>query len=188
MLSCNICNNNYNKNNKFITSCNHTFCNQCITHWLLLNNTCPMCRHDIIDNNNDSDSDSDSDSDEYDYYLDWPGTNNYMSFNDLQNIRRNHRDDIYDICDEMIDDINENNLDDIHYSEKHNLYEIEDEIHTKQHIIYITFTYYPDDEKIQVNFTFKNKLKEPKLKQRYNYLNNRGKILNKINKINIINK
>ena len=30
--------------------CNHSFCNKCITHWLLLNSNCPCCRETIIDN------------------------------------------------------------------------------------------------------------------------------------------
>ena len=37
---CCICNNVCKNNQKFTTECKHIFCNGCITHWLLLNDTC----------------------------------------------------------------------------------------------------------------------------------------------------
>ena len=37
-----------NKDSCFTTECNHTFCQGCITKWLLTNNNCPLCRTNIV--------------------------------------------------------------------------------------------------------------------------------------------
>lgn len=34
------------------TTCQHTFCASCLDKWLAENNTCPMCRNQILDTNN----------------------------------------------------------------------------------------------------------------------------------------
>ena len=49
---CNICMNKIDKNKSdyFTTGCNHTFHNKCLMQWIITNNTCPTCRHDIYDN------------------------------------------------------------------------------------------------------------------------------------------
>lgn len=47
------------------TKCNHIFCNDCLTHWLLSNNTCPLCRTDLVEKEKNSDEESDDDH-EYD--------------------------------------------------------------------------------------------------------------------------
>lgn len=44
-MTCSIC---FENAATFKTECNHSFCNQCATHWLLTNNTCPCCRSNII--------------------------------------------------------------------------------------------------------------------------------------------
>ena len=41
--------------------CNHSFHNKCISHWLLQNNTCPLCRHEIYETTETEDED------EYEY-------------------------------------------------------------------------------------------------------------------------
>ena len=46
----------------FKTPCNHYMHNTCLTHWLLLKNTCPICRHNICGNNHE---DHDEDFSEY---------------------------------------------------------------------------------------------------------------------------
>ena len=187
MFTCNICQNTIKNNKKFTTRCHHEFCNSCITHWLLLKNNCPMCRNNIVEKSKkyeDQDEDSEEDDDYIDYYIEWPETTNYLSFNELQDIRKKYREDIYDMCDDMLDDINDNYLEDIAYNQKYNFYETEDEIDTKQKIIYVILKFYPDSEKIKVKFVFKNKLKYPKKIDKQNYINKRGKILNKKNTIN----
>ena len=163
MFTYNICQNLINNKNKFITCCNHQFCNSCITHWLLLKDNCPMCRYNIIqknikhhkDDSYDDSDDSDDDTEFSDYYVQWPDTSNYLSFNELQDIRKKYRDDIYDMCDDMIDDINDNYLVNIDYNEKYNFYETEEEIDTKQKIIYIIIKYFPDSEEMKIKFIFK---------------------------------
>ena len=43
--------NNDNNNLEFIKlSCNHEFCNKCISEWCVINNSCPLCKKEIIEN------------------------------------------------------------------------------------------------------------------------------------------
>ena len=44
MHSCSICIENPCN---FRTECNHSFCKNCATEWLLTHNTCPMCRKEF---------------------------------------------------------------------------------------------------------------------------------------------
>lgn len=53
--SCTICMielvNNDDNNLEFIKlSCNHQFCNKCISEWCVINNSCPLCKKEIIEN------------------------------------------------------------------------------------------------------------------------------------------
>ena len=45
-MNCSICIEKVN--NGFSLECGHRFHNKCITHWLLNNKTCPVCRKEII--------------------------------------------------------------------------------------------------------------------------------------------
>lgn len=47
-MSCCICLSPSTKNN-FNLKCEHSFCNKCITQWLLINDDCPCCRTKIIE-------------------------------------------------------------------------------------------------------------------------------------------
>ena len=40
--------------------CNHSFCNKCITQWLLINDNCPCCRKQIIETNSETDENDDT--------------------------------------------------------------------------------------------------------------------------------
>ena len=45
MSSCSICLSNPIPQSKSITTpCSHTFCNPCLTRWLLMHTSCPICR------------------------------------------------------------------------------------------------------------------------------------------------
>lgn len=45
---CGICLNSIrSESENYITRCNHKFHNKCITHWLLLNTNCPICRKEL---------------------------------------------------------------------------------------------------------------------------------------------
>ena len=63
MQTCAICCDDIkNECDGFKTPCNHFMHNTCLTHWLLLKNTCPICRHDIYEpthDNKDEDEDED---------------------------------------------------------------------------------------------------------------------------------
>jgi hypothetical protein len=50
MSNCSICLDTCEQNT-FKLECSHSFCNKCITRWLLMNNSCPSCRANIIENN-----------------------------------------------------------------------------------------------------------------------------------------
>ena len=41
---CPICMSIPQKDNIFITKCNHKFCSSCISEWEKIKNTCPICR------------------------------------------------------------------------------------------------------------------------------------------------
>jgi len=47
---CSICMNPIK--NKYKTKCNHNFCGVCLGQWLEKNDSCPLCREVLIDNNN----------------------------------------------------------------------------------------------------------------------------------------
>lgn len=179
MFTCHICHNNFHSSHKVVTPCEHQFCSSCITHWLLIKNTCPMCRYDIIPEKG-GEGEGEGEEEGLDYYIEYPEPNQHMSFNELQKIRGNYREDIYDLCDDMIEDIQDNNVE---YNEKKHCYYMDDYIETREKIIFIDFTFYPDEEKIEVDFTFKHKLKKPFIKQKHNFINHRGKMLNLFKKI-----
>ena len=45
--NCSICLENFKS--KIKLNCSHKFCKLCIYNWMFTNNTCPMCRAEIID-------------------------------------------------------------------------------------------------------------------------------------------
>ena len=53
METCNICFEDISCD-EFKTSCEHKFHNKCLTQWVLSNETCPLCRKNLIQNNYES--------------------------------------------------------------------------------------------------------------------------------------
>jgi len=49
MTQCSICFDDVDSTTKFNTECEHSFCNKCITGWLLFKSTCPYCRNKLVD-------------------------------------------------------------------------------------------------------------------------------------------
>tara|TARA_B100001094_G_scaffold97430_1_gene93456 strand:- start:434 stop:970 length:537 start_codon:yes stop_codon:yes gene_type:complete len=65
MSQCVICLNDIN--NEFTTKCNHSFCNTCITNWLLTHNNCPTCRFDLVQNTPQQEQNDDDDDDDEEF-------------------------------------------------------------------------------------------------------------------------
>ena len=85
---CSICLENIiNEEHKKITTCNHTFHEECMVRWMSLNHSCPLCRKNLdlnIYGRNDEENDGDS-NDDYDEYdnpiINNSNTNNNISYN-----------------------------------------------------------------------------------------------------------
>ena len=75
--SCSIC---YDTGSDFTTNCEHNFCNECITNWLLTNNSCPICRKEFYHISEEEREESEFEEDEYFntevYYIGNIGSNN----------------------------------------------------------------------------------------------------------------
>ena len=91
-IDCSICLEKIVNDDKHITSCNHTFHEECITKWMSLNHNCPLCRknldlniYDEIVNDEENDGDGNDDYDEYDNPINTninnSNTNNNISYN-----------------------------------------------------------------------------------------------------------
>ena len=62
---CAICYTTTDIDNRFTTQCNHSFCNGCITKWLLAKDDCPMCRATLCPSA-ETESDDEDDDNTYD--------------------------------------------------------------------------------------------------------------------------
>jgi hypothetical protein len=75
--SCSIC---FETMSNYTTNCEHHYCNECITSWLLTNNSCPICRKEFYHITEDEAVDDDDDDDdlttEMHYYIGNIGSNN----------------------------------------------------------------------------------------------------------------
>ena len=58
-MSCSICIESIDKTNMIKTPCDHTFCNKCLTKWLITNTSCPMCRNNFGPSDKSEESDDD---------------------------------------------------------------------------------------------------------------------------------
>lgn len=59
---CAICYTTTDIDNRFTTQCNHSFCNGCITKWLLSKDDCPMCRAALCPSAETESEDEDDDN------------------------------------------------------------------------------------------------------------------------------
>ena len=82
---CSICLENIiNEETKQITSCNHTFHEECMAKWMSLNHSCPLCRKNLdlnIYGRNDEENDGDSNDDYDNPIINNSNTNNNISYN-----------------------------------------------------------------------------------------------------------
>ena len=70
MATCNICFDDCSLDNTIKTPCGHTFCNSCLTQWLLKKTTCPSCRHPIGEKDNFEENEYDDEDIEIGYNFD----------------------------------------------------------------------------------------------------------------------
>lgn len=85
-IDCSICLEKIVNDDKYITSCNHTFHEECIARWMLLNHNCPLCRkhfdYEVDGYNDESDGDGNGNDDVNDNpIINNSNTNNNISYN-----------------------------------------------------------------------------------------------------------
>ncbi len=53
---CSICLERVGKKKKFVTSCNHRFHSKCLLIWVIGNDTCPVCRKNLKEQEGDTEA------------------------------------------------------------------------------------------------------------------------------------
>jgi len=66
-MECPICYEVIGEKNNCVTECGHSFCFKCVTKALTMNNACPCCRTQLVEELEDSDESELEDSDESEY-------------------------------------------------------------------------------------------------------------------------
>lgn len=84
------------------TKCQHSFHNNCLTHWLLTNHTCPLCRAEIYNNPNDSSDFEDDEDLETEYFIKFH--NSIITLDDSLITKITQR--IVELTDHLNEDIN----------------------------------------------------------------------------------
>lgn len=102
-MSCSICIGDIDDEIK--TPCNHTFCNSCLTNWLLTNSTCPECRYNIIDERGGwGEQEEEEDEIEIDYVEELTSGLRKSEIQTINNYREQVEDEVYDLLDNLDDD------------------------------------------------------------------------------------
>ncbi len=148
------------------TPCNHTMHNSCLTHWLFLQSSCPICRHDlsgcekkpIFDDDSDSDSESESifDDDEDDEIEDiLVNFNNELYTSNYSTVLDAIREILFRISltDEEEEDLAFNPLFNWHYDETNNSYYIK--LFKRNQIIDIEIEAENFENNLYLDITFK---------------------------------
>ncbi len=165
-MSCSIC--MEKTKNSITTPCKHVFCNTCLTHWLLENTSCPMCRNELGDGKiKQLDNDEDDDSIQI-----------IVEMND--GISKRFRGDIeqyyYEFVEELLDLVD--NIEDQAYLDErqvcveNGIYSMKVEFEEKNKIVSSVITYDPSDN--VSTFYYGMEYKRPKMKTRkINRINSR---------------
>ena len=139
MLQCAICYDDISDKSKCVkTPCGHSFHNECLTHWLIKKDNCPICRFQFGENVVEE-SDEEFEDDEP-YVID--------IFSNLVNCNLSNKDLSYNvnntihyIIDDINNDVEENNRENDFWIEEGNVKFTEVEIKTKQQSVNIYIEY-----------------------------------------------
>ena len=159
-------------NDEINTKCKHSFCNKCLTNWLLTNNTCPECRYNIIDINEDSNYESDIDIECNE------GLKSGLRRHEFSNVEK-YRDFVEDEIFDLIDNIDdEEYLDELDVDIENGIYNFELVFEEKFKTIIAEVDYNSFHKICDIIYDIKYKVKKNK-KFSYNKIKNNHKINNK---------
>ena len=148
MFQCSICYDDIlDKNTCVKTPCGHCFHNECLTHWLLEKDNCPICRFQFGETK-DPEDDYDEDNDEG-YIIDI--FSNLINCNlSNKSLSYHVKNTIYDIIDDLDETLEENNEEDKKWADDGNIKYTELEIKTKQQSVNIYVEFNTDSNLVRI--------------------------------------
>jgi E3 ubiquitin-protein ligase SHPRH len=154
---------------KIVTKCKHSFCNGCLTSWLLTNNTCPECRYNIIEV---CESESESDVIELEYNEELKSGVRNHELPTILKYRDHVEDEIFDLKDNLD---NEDYIEEYEiYTEDYKKYEFEINFNEKFKIVTVNVKYDRERDFGEVIYDVNYKVKRNR-KVKYNKI---GKHIN----------
>ena len=151
-MSCSICMSELN--DSITTPCNHTFCNGCLTKWLLTNESCPMCRHTLGENKQHEEEEEEEDDIEIEMRLDSGIRNSFR--HTIEEYFEDFVDELFDL-DENIND-NEY-LEEMRVKVSNGIYYMYVEYDEGNKYIYANIIYNPDKRESSITYGMKYKVK-----------------------------
>ena len=148
MLQCSICYDDITDKNTCVkTPCGHCFHNECLTHWLLNKDNCPICRFQFGETEVD-DYDEEFDDDEP-YIIDI--FSNLINCNlSNKSLSQYIKNTIHDIIDDLDETLEENNEQDNIWVDEGNIKYTELEIKTKQQSVNIYVEFNTDSNLVRI--------------------------------------
>ena len=158
--------------NKVTTPCDHSFCNSCLTSWLMNKNSCPMCRFKI-GIGLDSDSDDESDDDRLIIDEEFEGGMNEGYVHKVVDYIEDFEIDMYDLVDNYEDS---NWIKDNKVRVRYGTYRMIVDIEERKKIVSAHITYTPERNHVKMIYGMKyiyHKHKQRRVKKLSKYCNNR---------------
>lgn len=167
-MSCSICMGEVT--NIIKTPCDHTFCNTCLTSWLMNNNSCPMCRFKIGEG---SESESDDDEDHLIIEEEYEGGMNEGYVHKVVDYIEDFEIDMYELVDNF-EDVNW--IKDNKVKVKDGKYRMIVGIEERKKIVSAQITYTPEMNHVEMIYGMKyiyHKHKQRRVRKLSKYCNNR---------------